>query len=64
MLWPLLEKRLNDFEFKDLTIAVTDYLFRAFLVMITCMLTKNTLDLNLNDSAFQSHWQLLYHISK
>jgi hypothetical protein len=40
MLWPLLEKRLNDFKIKDSTIAITDYLFRAFLVMITCMLTK------------------------
>ncbi len=40
MLWPLLQKRLNDSKTQDLTIAITDYLFRAFLVMITCMITK------------------------
>ncbi len=40
MLWPLLRKRLNDSKTPDSTIAKADYLFRAFLVMITCMITK------------------------
>jgi hypothetical protein len=40
MLWPLLKKRLNDSKAKESTIAITDYLFRTFLVLITCMLTK------------------------
>jgi hypothetical protein len=47
MLWPPIAKRLKDLNSKDSTIAITDYLFRAFLVMITCMLIKEYTQLQL-----------------
>jgi hypothetical protein len=47
MLWPPIAMRLKDSNTKDSTIAITDYLFRTFLVLITCMLTKEYTQLQL-----------------
>jgi len=37
MLWPHIQNRLNNSKSSDSTVAIVNYLFRAFLVMITCM---------------------------
>jgi proton-coupled amino acid transporter len=36
LIWPFIEKKLQESKTTNITIYISDYLFRAFLVTITC----------------------------
>jgi len=36
LIWPFIEKKLQESKTTNITICISDYLFRAFLVTITC----------------------------